>query len=947
MLRVADVRALQEAADRVHVAPSSSTTSSSSRETRQSPHLALGVSTRGALAWRSAARASALADGRDFVLPDDLKGLALPVLAHRVVAASPAEAVGRARQDVERVAAGHPRARARAGLRGGQWRGPRPNGGVDVRARPRARRARAGSAPGGRFPPTREGWWFLVATVFIGFGAINTGHNLLFLLWGMMLFLIVASGVLSELGLRGLEVRRAPPPVIHAKTPFLMGIALTNKKRRLPSFSIEVEDLIDGRPIDKRCYFLKLPAGRTQETAYRHTFARRGRHRLSGLRLATKFPFGLVQKSRDVASAAEVIVYPALVPVSPAVLRGLPVRHGGSRQKWRSRDGDFFGLRDFRPGDDPRDIHWRSTARRGVPFVRENEDDEGSEATRRARQRARARRPRRSRRRSPRRRRTRSRCSAAGSASRSCCAARRWPPTRAPRRRRASCARSRSSSRRRRARALETRAPEHATIRVRPGAPPELVRGGRRAARARGGRREVPGDAQARDLPAGPRGLRDAREHGRGVGADGAALPRRSSRASWRVEAGGAARRRSSTGACPSRACIVGAVFLQRTWVVARQLPEPDLVPVVDFVLIALAAKLCYRRNNRDDVHVFVLSFLLVLAAAALGGNFLFTFGFVAYVLAATWALVLFHLRREMEENYLVKHSAQAPSQKVGVARILASRRVVGAPFLAATAVVAAGVAAGAFATFALVPRMGAGFVFGAARASANLIGFSDDVTLGRYGTLSTAQRGRHDARDRSRASPRCRREDARDRAASELYWRGTVYDSYESGHWTRSRRARAAHRARRGRARVVVHEPWASRGAGGAPATRRVAPGATRLERQVIDVVSLAAPVAFALDRPVVFELDAARRGRAERAAARAALVGRGGPAPRAAGRAARRRPRRRGRARAELRTPPGVRYVAYSRAAGAGGAAGRRRAARARRSRPTCSSRRRCRRA
>ena len=243
------------------------------------------------------------------------------------------------------------------------------------------RRGRGWLGAGGRFPPTREGWWFLLATVFIGLGAVNAGLNLLFALWGMMLFLIVASGVLSELGLGGLEVRRAPPPVIHAGAPYLMGIALANRKRRLPAFSIEVEDLLDGRPIEKRCYFLKLPAGRTQETAYRHTIARRGRHRLTGMRLATKFPFGLVQKSREVANAAEVIVYPALVPVSPGVLRGLPVRPGGSQQRLRSRDGDFFGLRDFRPGDDPRDIHWRTTARRGVPFVRENEDDEGLEAT--------------------------------------------------------------------------------------------------------------------------------------------------------------------------------------------------------------------------------------------------------------------------------------------------------------------------------------------------------------------------------------------------------------------------------------------------------------------------------------------------------------------------------------------------------------------------------------
>ena len=75
------------------------------RETRRSPHLAVGVSPRGALAWRNAARAAALCDGRNYVLPDDLKSLAAPVLAHRVIPASPVEAVARSRQDVERVLA--------------------------------------------------------------------------------------------------------------------------------------------------------------------------------------------------------------------------------------------------------------------------------------------------------------------------------------------------------------------------------------------------------------------------------------------------------------------------------------------------------------------------------------------------------------------------------------------------------------------------------------------------------------------------------------------------------------------------------------------------------------------------------------------------------------------------------------------------------------------------
>jgi MoxR-like ATPase len=104
VLRIDDVRALQDAADHVHLSPElAEYIVAIARETRRSPHLGLGVSPRGELSWRNAARASALADGRDYVLPDDLKALALPVLAHRVVSASPVEALGRARQDAERV----------------------------------------------------------------------------------------------------------------------------------------------------------------------------------------------------------------------------------------------------------------------------------------------------------------------------------------------------------------------------------------------------------------------------------------------------------------------------------------------------------------------------------------------------------------------------------------------------------------------------------------------------------------------------------------------------------------------------------------------------------------------------------------------------------------------------------------------------------------------------
>jgi len=104
----ADVAAIQNAAARIKV--DDSLFDYAQRvvaETRHSPFLALGVSPRGFQGWFRAAKARALASGRDFAVPDDFKEMALPSLAHRVVTASggggAGEPLGRAREEAERV----------------------------------------------------------------------------------------------------------------------------------------------------------------------------------------------------------------------------------------------------------------------------------------------------------------------------------------------------------------------------------------------------------------------------------------------------------------------------------------------------------------------------------------------------------------------------------------------------------------------------------------------------------------------------------------------------------------------------------------------------------------------------------------------------------------------------------------------------------------------------
>jgi MoxR-like ATPase len=104
VVSLGEIAALQEAAARVKLSPElAGYIVEIAHETRRSPFLSLGISPRGELAWRNLARASALAAGRSYVLPDDLKNLALPALAHRLVLTNQLDSTGRAREEAERI----------------------------------------------------------------------------------------------------------------------------------------------------------------------------------------------------------------------------------------------------------------------------------------------------------------------------------------------------------------------------------------------------------------------------------------------------------------------------------------------------------------------------------------------------------------------------------------------------------------------------------------------------------------------------------------------------------------------------------------------------------------------------------------------------------------------------------------------------------------------------
>ena len=227
---------------------------------------------------------------------------------------------------------------------------------------------------------TREGKYFLGITFGIGVAAINTANNLLYLLLGLLLSLIVISSIMSESTLRGLRVTRRLPRRAQVGRPHQVEIEVHNDKGRVPSYAIEVEDIRRAQPADKRCFFLKISPQSTQIAAYRRTPGKRGLSQHRGFRVATRYPFGLFEKSLEIDLEGEMLVYPAVDKVN-LPFEDVATKLGGERMHARGQGDEIMGLRPMREGDDPRDIYWRKSTQPDQRVLRIRAAEAHSEVT--------------------------------------------------------------------------------------------------------------------------------------------------------------------------------------------------------------------------------------------------------------------------------------------------------------------------------------------------------------------------------------------------------------------------------------------------------------------------------------------------------------------------------------------------------------------------------------
>jgi uncharacterized protein (DUF58 family) len=224
---------------------------------------------------------------------------------------------------------------------------------------------------------TREGKILLAITMAIGFAALNTGNNLLYFGWGLLLSVIMVSGVLSEATVRAVRGCIIHSGELRARENGYIEMRLENIRKRMPAFAVEfsahITDDINAAVADAP-YQLRLSAQVKKKLWAVYRPKRRGPQVLNRLEVSTFYPFGFFQKRRTrlLSKPFSLMVYPYRVDLASCRQR-LFSRQGTLEMPQAGAGSEFFSLRPFRTEDDSRQIHWRRSARTGRIVVRETQ----------------------------------------------------------------------------------------------------------------------------------------------------------------------------------------------------------------------------------------------------------------------------------------------------------------------------------------------------------------------------------------------------------------------------------------------------------------------------------------------------------------------------------------------------------------------------------------------
>jgi len=231
----------------------------------------------------------------------------------------------------------------------------------------------------------REGMFYLLIMI-ISFVASMIGRsNMLMLVFSIMAGPFIVNGWVTFSLLKRNRISRRLPDRIMAGETASIEITLENRKRWLASWLMLVRDRVsrdgarqsasDGTVVlEPSVLFASVPRQSTRTACYQLRLNRRGRYIFGPLEFSTRFPLGLVERGYVTSLTGSLLVHPRLGWLTPRWNQDAQLAAELSQRPFSRRgmfEDEFHHLRDYRPGDSPRDIHWRTSARRNGLMVRQ------------------------------------------------------------------------------------------------------------------------------------------------------------------------------------------------------------------------------------------------------------------------------------------------------------------------------------------------------------------------------------------------------------------------------------------------------------------------------------------------------------------------------------------------------------------------------------------------
>ena len=156
---------------------------------------------------------------------------------------------------------------------------------------------------------------------------------------------------------------------------------------------------------------------------------------------------------------------------------------------------------------------------------------------------------------------------------------------------------------------------------------------------------------------------------------------------------------------------------------------------LIEFAVGLQIIRVATRKGAAHDQQVIVLALLHLIAGTVVGGGLGYGLCFFGLLVVTPGALVLSHLRREVEGNYR-QGARDRTGLPVDVPRILRSKRVVGRQFIAVTCLLSVPILLFTISLFVIFPRVGLSLLLLNRPKGGRMIGFSGRVDLGQIGTL-------------------------------------------------------------------------------------------------------------------------------------------------------------------------------------------------------------------